>query len=104
MNTFHSGIFRLARELGVPVYMLCIAGNEFMPDRKFRFREFHEVTVHFLPAFSAEEVRACASAYVLKRKAFRRMEQELADMDRELDGERFPTVVPVSSGANAGLE
>lgn len=88
MNPFHSGIFRVAMELGVPVYMLCIAGNEFMPDRKFRFREFREVRMRLLPPIPAEEVRASASAYALKRKVFRRMEEELAAMDAELEAER----------------
>ena len=88
MNPFHSGIFQVATELGVPVYMLCIAGNEFMPDRKFRFREFREVRMRLLPPIPAEEVRSSASAYALKRRVFRRMETELAAMDAELDAER----------------
>ena len=85
MNPFHSGIFHVAKELGVPVYMLCIAGNQFMPDRKFRFREFRDLAVRFLPPFSKEEVMQCPSAYALKQKVFRRMEQKLAEMDEELD-------------------
>ena len=85
MNPFHSGIFHVARELGVPVYMLCIAGNQFMPDRKFRFREFRDLAVRFLPPFSKEEVMQCPSAYALKQKVFRRMGQKLAEMDEELD-------------------
>ena len=88
MNPFHSGIFRVAMELGVPVYMLCIAGNEFMPDRKFRFREFREVRMRLLPPIPAEEVRASASAYALKRRVYGRMEAELAAMDAELEAER----------------
>ena len=31
MNSFHSGVFRLAMELGIPVYPCCIAGNERFP-------------------------------------------------------------------------
>ena len=67
MNPFHSGIFRVAMELGVPVYMLCIAGNEFMPDRKFRFREFREVRMRLLPPIPAEAVRAGADFLVVGR-------------------------------------
>ena len=87
MNPFHSGIFQVAKDLDVPVYMLCIAGNQFMPDRKFRFREFRDLKVHFLEPVSREEVRQCATAYVLKKKIFRRMEEELAEMDKELNDE-----------------
>ena len=87
MNPFHSGIFHVAKELDVPVYMFCIAGNQFMPDRKFRFREFRDLKIHFLGPVSREEVRQCATAYVLKKKVFRRMEQELAEMDKELENE-----------------
>ena len=85
MNPFHSGIFRIAMELNVPVYMLCIAGNQFMPDRKFRFREFRDLAVRFLEPVPKEEVRECPTAYVLKKKVFRRMEEELAEMDEELE-------------------
>ncbi|MBQ9337222.1 MAG: 1-acyl-sn-glycerol-3-phosphate acyltransferase [Lentisphaeria bacterium] len=85
MNPFHSGIFHVAKELGVPVYMLCIAGNQFMPDRKFRFREFRDLAVRLLPPLSKDEVERCPSAYALKQKVFRRMEQQLAEMDEELD-------------------
>ena len=87
MNPFHSGIFHVAKELNVPLYMLCIAGNQYMPDRKFRFREFRNLKIHFLGPVSREEVNRCATAYALKKKIFRRMEEELAEMDKELEGE-----------------
>lgn len=85
MNPFRSGIFRVAMDMGLPVYMLCIAGNEHMPDRKFRFREFRDLKVRFLGPIPAEEVRECATAYVLKMKVFRIMNEELASMDAELE-------------------
>lgn len=88
MNPFHSGIFHVAKDLELPVYMLCIAGNEYMPDRKFRFREFRDLAIRLLEPVSKEEVCQCASAYVLKKKIFRRMEKELAEMDKELDHEK----------------
>ena len=87
MNPFHSGMFRVARELGLPIYMLCIAGNQYMPDRKFRFREFGRVLVRFVGPLPAEETKNCASAYILKKRVFRRMETELAAMDGELEDE-----------------
>ena len=82
MNPFHSGIFRVAMELGVPVYMLCISGNQFMPDRRFRFREFRNLTIRLLEPVSREDVMRYPTAYALKQKIFRRMEQELAEMDK----------------------
>lgn len=85
MNPFHSGIFQVAKDLELPVYMLCIAGNEHMPDRKFRFREFRRVLVHLLGPVPAKEVNSCASAYALKKLVFHRMESELAAMDGELE-------------------
>lgn len=88
MNPFHSGIFRVAMELKVPVYMLCIAGNQYMPDRKFRFREFRDLSVRLLGPLPADEIQECPTAYVLKMKVFRRMTDELASMDAELDHEK----------------
>ena len=88
MNPFHSGIFRVILELDVPVYMLCIAGNEYMPDRKFRFREFRDLKVRLIGPLSREQVSRCATAYALKNQVFRIMSGELASMDAELDHEK----------------
>ena len=88
MNPFRSGIFKVAMELGVAIYPLCIAGNEHMPDRKFRFREFRDLKVRFLGPIPAEDVKRCATAYALKMKAFRLMKEELASMDAELENEK----------------
>ena len=88
MNPFRSGIFHVALERKVPVYMLCIAGNESMPDRKFRFREFRDLSVRLLGPLADEEIRSCATAYALKQKVFRLMAGELAEMDAELDHEK----------------
>lgn len=88
MGPFRSGIFHVAMELKVPVYLLCIAGNEYMPDRKFRFREFRDLSVRFLGPLPEEEVRQCTTAYALKMKVFRRMTEELASLDAELDHEK----------------
>ena len=88
MNPFHSGIFRVIMELGVPVYMLCIAGNEYMPDRKFRFREFRDLKVRLTGPLTGEQISQCATAYALKNQVFRIMSGELASMDAELDHEK----------------
>jgi len=103
MNVFHSGIFQVARELEVPVYMLCIAGNQHMPDRKFRFREFRDLAVRLLPPIPSDAVAKSASAYALRKEVFRIMEAELAAMDAELDagelraddGDGAPAAEPV---------
>ncbi len=88
MNPFRSGIFHVAMEMNVPVYLLCIAGNEYMPDRKFRFREFRDLAIRFLGPLPPGELRQCATAYALKVKVFRRMTEELASLDAELDHEK----------------
>ena len=88
MNPFRSGIFRVAMDMGLPVYLFCIAGNEHMPDRKFRFREFRNLKVRFLAPIPADEVRNSASAYALKMRAFKLMNEELASMDAELENEK----------------
>ena len=90
MNAFHSGIFQLAQELKLPLYMLCIAGNEHMPDRQFRYREFRPVAVRLLKPLTAGEVGGFSGAYALKRAVFQRMEEALAEMDAELDRELNP--------------
>lgn len=87
MNPFHSGIFQLALELNLPVHILCIAGNEFMPDRKFRFRCFRKVLTRRIVSLSAEEVQNCGTAFALKKTVFRMMKEELARMDEELENE-----------------
>lgn len=88
MNAFHSGIFKIALDLELPIYMLCIAGNEYMPDRKFRFRLFQNLLIRKLAPIPAEEVRNCPTAFVLKKTVFNRMEEELAKMDELLKEKR----------------
>lgn len=87
MNPFHSGVFQLALDLNLPVHILCIAGNEFMPDRKFRFRGFRDILTRRIPSVSAEEVKACGTAFALKKMVFQKMKDELARMDEELENE-----------------
>lgn len=87
MNPFHSGVFQLALNLNLPIHMLCIAGNEFMPDRKFRFREFRKIQTRRIPSIAAEDVQKCETAFALKKMVFQKMKEELARMDEELENE-----------------
>lgn len=82
---FHSGIFRIARELGLSVCPCAIAGNEDIPDRAFRFRRRGRVVVRRLKTLSAEEVRAFGSPHALKRRVWEIISDEAEKMDRELD-------------------
>lgn len=83
---FHSGIFRIARELGLSLCPCAIAGNEDIPDRRFRFRRRGRVIVRRLKTLSAEEVLAFASAHALKRRVWELISAEAGKMDKELDG------------------
>ena len=88
MNIFHSGVFHLAKELDVPLGILCIAGNEEMPDRKFCYRKFHTILMRRLPDVPLETVRQMPSALALKKAVNLMMKEELARMDRQLDDEK----------------
>lgn len=85
MNKFHSGIFHLARELRLPLYPCCVAGNEEMPTRQFVFKRRGTILVRQLPPITAEEAAKLPSAYVLKRKVHDLIRLETEKMDRELD-------------------
>jgi len=84
MNVFHSGVFQLAIDLKLPVHLLCIAGNERMPDRSFFFREFRTLLIRRINSIPVQEVLDCKTAYALKKLAYHQMEQELLKMDHEL--------------------
>lgn len=56
MNPFHSGIFRIAHELGCPVIPVSVAGNEKIPDRAFRMSR-GTILVSILPPVPPEQVR-----------------------------------------------
>lgn len=84
MNSFHSGIFKIAIDLNLPIHILCIAGNQYMPDRKFRFRIFQNLLIRRLPPISAEEISSYPSAFVLKKSVFQKMEAELEKMDEAI--------------------
>jgi len=85
MNSFHSGIFRLAMELGIPVYPCCIAGNECFPDRNFHFHKSKGIIVKRLPPIMPETFRQYPSAFVFKKKIHDMIQQENQRLDAELD-------------------
>lgn len=82
MNAFHSGIFLLARELQVPLYPCCIAGNEQFPDRKFRFHPTRKILVKKLPPILPEDYNRYPSAFVFKKQVHAIIAQETATMDQ----------------------
>lgn len=83
MNHFHSGIFRIARELKLPIYPCAIAGNERLPDRSFRFHDDSLIIVAQLAPISADEVAAAPTAYALKQ----RIHLAIAEASTKLDAE-----------------
>ncbi len=85
MNPFHSGIFKLAMELKLPVYPCCIAGNETFPDRAFKFHKTRRILVHRLPPVQPETYEKMPSAYVLKKHIHSLIAQETEKMDCELN-------------------
>ena len=85
MGSFHSGIFRLAMELRVPVYPCSIAGNEQFPDRSFRFHPAVGIRVRRLKPIMPEEFAGFPSAYVFKKKVRQLIAQECTRLDAELD-------------------
>ncbi|MCR4573856.1 MAG: 1-acyl-sn-glycerol-3-phosphate acyltransferase [Lentisphaeria bacterium] len=85
MNIFHSGIFRLAMELDIPVYPCCIAGNEQFPDRSFHFHPAKGIIVKRLPPILPETFHNYPSAYVFKKKVHDMIQQENQRLDAELD-------------------
>ena len=81
MGCFHSCIFRFAMELQLPVYPLCIAGNENFPDKAFRFHRTREIQVRRLAPIMPEQYNDFPSAYVFKK----RVQKMIADACYEMD-------------------
>ena len=87
MGTFHSGVFHMAMELGIPIYPCCITGNENFPDRHFRFHPTRCIHIKRLPPLMPEDFANMPSAFVLKRKVHQIITAETALMDAELDAQ-----------------
>ena len=85
MNRFRSGIFHLAMELKVPVYPVCISGNEHFPDRRFRFHKTRAIFVKRLPPIMPEEYQKFPTAYVFKKRMHDLIQQECLNMDKTIN-------------------
>lgn len=85
MNKFRSGVFHLARELQLPIYPCCIAGNEEMPTRQFCFKKSGTIQIRLLPVISPAVAAGYPSAYALKMHVHNLIRQETECMDREID-------------------
>lgn len=86
MNQFYSTVFHIAKEIDCPVIPMVIAGNEEIPNRKFRMKP-GKILMHRLPAIPREFVRE-SSAFKLKKTVHRIIFEESQRMDQELDMER----------------
>ena len=82
MNQFHGTFFRIAKEAGAPVVPVAIAGNEKIPDRKFRMSP-GRILVRRLPRIPAETVRGMP-LFKLKEMVRNRLMEETGRMDEEL--------------------
>ena len=78
MLPFQSGAFRMARDLGVPLYPGVITGNEHNPTRHFRL-SCGRVHFHLLPPISPETARGFPSAFALKQYVRERMAKAAAE-------------------------
>ena len=86
MNQFHGTFFRIAREAGVPIVPVAVAGNEKVPDRKFRMHSGH-ILIHRLPSIPGDEVSSTA-LFPLKERVRNLLIAETGEMDKELEDER----------------
>ena len=82
MNQFHGTFFRIAKEAGVPIVPVAIAGNEKIPDRNFRMSS-GRILVRRLPRIPAETVRD-TPLFKLKEMVRNQLMEETRKMDEEL--------------------
>ena len=82
MNQFHGTFFRIAKEAGAPIVPVAIAGNEKIPDRKFRMSP-GRILVRRLPRVSPDTVRD-TPLFKLKEMVRNRLMEETRKMDEEL--------------------
>lgn len=66
LQNFRSGIFRIARELRLPIQPIVINGNQRIPDMNFRMAP-GRIQVELLPAFSEDAIVAFPNAFTLKQ-------------------------------------
>ena len=84
MNQFYSAVFHIAKDIDCPIIPVVIAGNENIPNRKFKMKP-GKILVHRLSAIPQEIIRNFS---VLKTKKIVHdiIFEESQKMDQELDG------------------
>ncbi|MGI6354752.1 MAG: lysophospholipid acyltransferase family protein [Lentisphaeria bacterium] len=80
LNQFRSGIFKIAMELRAPIHPCCIVGNEYIPDRRFRFQT-GRIRVRRMPVITAEEAAAFDNAYLLKQHVKTLIQAEITKLE-----------------------
>ncbi|MDD2478467.1 MAG: lysophospholipid acyltransferase family protein [Victivallaceae bacterium] len=83
MNKFHSGIFKLAMDTKTLIYPCAIVGNEYLPDRKFRFPKCGKIVIRRLKAIETAEIEKCPTAYALKNRIRNIIQAETEKMDKD---------------------
>lgn len=83
MNQFYSAVFHIAKEIDCPIIPVVIAGNEEIPNRKFKMKP-GRILMHRLPAIPQNFIREM-SAFKLKQTVRQIIFEESQRMDQELD-------------------
>lgn len=66
LQNFRSGIFHVARKLGMPMQPIVINGNQRIPDMHFRMAP-GRIQVEMLPAMTTETILSFSNAFTLKQ-------------------------------------
>lgn len=83
INQFHGTFFRIAQALELPIVPVAIAGNENIPDLKFRMH-CGTVRIKVLKSIPAEQVKSM-KLYTLKNLVRERLAEECRLLDERLD-------------------
>ena len=83
INQFHGTFFRIARELELPIVPVAIAGNENIPDLKFRLH-CGRIKIRVLKSIPAEQVKEMP-LFTLKNLVRSRLIEETRLLDERLD-------------------
>lgn len=87
MNQFYSTVFHVAKEINCPIIPMVIAGNEEIPNRKFRMKS-GTILIHRLSAIPQELIQS-SSALKIKKIVYQIIFEESQRMDQELDMKRM---------------
>ncbi len=85
MNPFFCGVFKLARQIGIPLYPCCIVGNEFFPDRSFMFHKTTKIIIKRLQPVMPENFNSYRTARIFKRYVSNLIRNETEALDSEID-------------------